>query len=307
MQELLLDFISLIIVFLIGYGLKRIGVLEPKDGSTLLRLIFYIGAPALIITTVPSISLSFDVFWLASLPFIVSGVALASILLLRRNVLSEIPRKTFGTLLAGVMIMNTGLLIPVVEAVYGSEGLGRLMIVDTLNGVATFSLIYAAVLLFGGHAPSRRDVAEKIVAAPPVWALLIALLIGLTNATLPNALNIPLDFIAGLVGPLILLALGLKFSFVVRHKLLTVLGLAVRFLLGGLAGLLLAIATGLSGIDAHIVVLAAMAPIGFNAIVLSEKENLDASYAASLVSIGIIVAAVLLPAVIYGLGIVFPL
>lgn len=307
MQGLILNFLSLIVVFLIGYGLRRIGVLHQKDGNTILRLIFYIGAPALIITTVPTIPLSTDTLWFAVVPLIVSVIMLLSVLLLRRRFLKRIPRKTFGALLAGVMIINTGILIPIIEVFYGVEGLGRLMIVDTMNGVVTFSLIYTAMLLFSGKKPSYRAITEKILAAPAVWALLIALLFSFTNTVLPRVIEIPLEFAAGLVGPLILLALGTKFSLTLRYKLLTAAGLAVRFLMGGLAGLLVVVIAGLSGLDAHIVILAAMAPVGFNAIVFSEKEKFQTDYAASLVSVGIIVAAILIPVVIYSLNLVFPL
>ncbi len=307
MIELITQTISLLIIFFIGYGLKHVGLLKSSDGSGLFRLVFYVGAPALILTTLPTLVLSREVLWLAALPLLIIITTFTLLLVARRQRIVTLPKKTFGTLVTGAVIMNTGFLIPFVDQFYGVQGLAKLMVIDTVNAALTFSLVYFAVIKIAGDTPDWRYSLQKLFAAPPLWALLIALLLNATNAEIPGTLLPIVEFIARLVGPVILLGLGLQFSWKIVRPSITLLGLAARFLLGGIIGLSVVWLAGLDGLAAHIVVLAAMAPIGFNAIVFSDMEKLDTRFASSLVGASIVTAILLLPVLVFLLNGLFPI
>ncbi|MFQ5815437.1 MAG: AEC family transporter, partial [Candidatus Hydrothermarchaeaceae archaeon] len=52
---------------------------------------------------------------------------------------------------------------------------------------------------------------------------------------------------------------------------------------------------GLEGLDRQVVILSSMMPVGVNSMVFSARENLDVEFAASAVSISIIMGLVLVP------------
>ncbi len=307
MIGILTELAPLLVIFFAGYGLKRIGLLTAADGSSLLRLLFYVGLPALIITTLGTVRLSADMIWLAVLPLAIISLTLLVISAFKKPLLHSLGSKTFGALTAGAIIMNTGFLIPFVEQIYGSEGLSRLVLLDTFNGILTFSLVYFVMVRLGNDTPDKKYVLQKIIASPPVWALIIALAINVTDTTMPALLDQSLTFIAGLVGPIILIALGLKFQFRISKPAQLLIGLGLRFVLGGVIGLGLVYLLGLRGFDAHIAMLAAMAPIGFNSITFSEIEKLDSEFAASQVSFSLVLAIVAMPLFLLGLRVLFPL
>lgn len=308
MLSAILQIFPLLIGILVGFGLKRIGFLTSKDGSTLFRLLFYIGIPALILTTVPTLELDSSILWLAGLPAVVIAVTLVVLAVIRKTTkLGQLNYKTFGALLAGVIIMNTGFLIPFVEQLYGEAGLARLVIVDAANGFFTFSLVYVAILFVSKKQASASEITQKILAAPPLWALVISLALIGFDAGLPSAVDGLLGFVAGLVSPIILIALGLKFQFKIAKPMLSALALGIRFLFGGLVGLGFVLLLGIEGLDAHIIILASMAPIGFNSILFSDMEKLDTHFAVSQVSLAIIVSIVLIPLLHVGLLQLFPL
>jgi len=70
--------------------------------------------------------------------------------------------------------------------------------------------------------------------------------------------------------------------------------------LGGLAlGLALSWVFGLEGIVRDIVIICSSAPVGYNTLVLSSLENLDKDFAASLVSISLILGIIYVPLLMF--------
>jgi predicted permease len=94
----------------------------------------------------------------------------------------------------------------------------------------------------------------------------------------------------------------LKFTPVVKKPGLLGLSLVLRFVLGGLIGVMFVKVFGLHGLNTSIAIFASIAPIGFNSITFAELEKLDVEFAASQVSIAILVALIIAPIVIQILG-----
>lgn len=138
--------------------------------------------------------------------------------------------------------------------------------------------------------------------SPPLWALVTAFTLKFAGVEVPQTIDATLTTIAGIVGPVILIALGLKFTPVIKKPGLLVSSLALRFILGGLIGIGFVKLFGLQGLNANIAILASIAPVGFNSITFAELEKLDVDFAASLVSISILAALIIAPVAIQLLG-----
>jgi len=78
----------------------------------------------------------------------------------------------------------------------------------------------------------------------------------------------------------------------------------VRMVLGGALGWGAAIALGMSGLDITATVLASTLPMGTTTLIYAGNEGLDAEFAASLISVTVLIGAVtinLLPIVLSAL------
>jgi len=296
MLDATLKILPLLFLFLAGYGLKKATFLSSDDGSSLLKLIFFIGGPALIFLSVLKVQLDASLLLLCFLAPAITCFTLLITFLLRSSVFKHIPAKTYGALLVGAVIMNTGFLIPFVQNLYGPEGLARLAIIDAFNGILVFSLVYAIAVKIGNDKPQMSFIAKKLLLAPPLWALALALICKAVDATPPKIVMDTLSLIAPLVSPVILLALGLKFTPKVRKPKLLIAPLLLRFALGGVIGLIFVQLLGLEGLNAQIALFTSfLAPVGFNSITFSELEHLDVEFAASQVSVSLLLALVATP------------
>jgi len=296
--DVLVQILPLILIFLFGFGLKQAKLLTTDDGSSLLKVIFYAGLPPLIFLSVLKVSTDVSLIWLCLLPPTVITLTLAATFLLRRSLLTKLDHKTFGALLSGAVIMNTGFLLPFVDKLYGAEGLARLAIIDTFNALITFSVVYAIVVKIGDHKPDHAFVWKKILLSPPLWALVIGLACKASGVVPPPVVIETFGSIAKLVAPVLLIALGLKFTLRVKNPKLLLVPLLLRFVGGAIIGILFVKLLGLEGVNAEIVLLASIAPIGFNSITFAELEKLDVEFAASQVSVGIVIAMITVPFIV---------
>lgn len=295
MAHAILEILPLLFIFLIGSGLKQAKMLTSDDGSTLLKLIFFAGVPALIFVSILNVKVDASLIWLCFLPGVIVAITLLILYALRQSILQKINVKTFGALLVGAVVMNTSFLLPFVEHLYGPEGLARLAIIDSFNALVTFSLVYAVVVRVGNDKPDKKFIMKKLLVAPPTWMLCLGLILKLFAVSPPEVVMDAFGTIAKLVGPAILIALGLKFTLKIKEPKLLLVPLILRFGLGTLIGFAFIKLLHLEGLTAQVALFASMAPIGFNSITFSELENLDVEFAASQVSIALILALIASP------------
>lgn len=299
MLDATLKILPLLLIFLAGYGLKRAKFLSSEDGSSLLKLIFFAGAPALIFISVLKVELDISLFLLGLLAPVIAALTLLAGFVLRRSALQSIPVKTFGAMLVGAAVMNTGFLLPFIQNLYGAEGLARFAVIDAFNALAVFGLVYAVAVRFGNNEPRVSFIAKKLLISPPLWALVLALVLKSLDVTPPQFAMDTLGLVAGLVAPVVLLALGLKLTFKIEKPKLLLIPLFLRFVFGGLIGIAFVKLFGLQGLDAQVAIFASLAPIGFNSITFAELEKLDVEFAASQVSIGLIVGLIATPFIVH--------
>lgn len=284
-----------VIVFFASVVVKRTGVLTAEDGGSLLRVVFYLGNPPLLFLAVVKVDLDAELFRLCLLPPAIIGVSLLAVLVLRWSALRHLDARTFGPFLTGVVVMNLSFLLPFVQQTAGAEGLARLAIIITFNGIVIYSLVYTVVVWVANDTPDLPFMAKKVLLAPPLWGLLAAFAVKLADVNPPSIVIGSFDLAARLVATAVLVALGLKFELRVQWPRLLVLALALRFGLGLAVGVAFVTVMGLRGIDANIAIFASVAPVGFISITFAELERLDVSFAASQVSVGLLVTMVASP------------
>lgn len=299
MIQAISETLPLILVFFTAFTLKKIKFLSSHDGSVLLKVVFYFGAPALIFQSILRVDLDTNTALLSILPPIVVAVGLLATMVIRKVALPKLSSKTFGALLLGAVIMNTGFLIPFVENLYGADGVARLSIIDAFNGILVFTLIYAIAVKIGNDKPDGKFIAKKLLLTPPVWALILAFIVKAFELTPPATISESLALVARMVSPMLLIAVGLKFTPKIKKPALLAVPVLLRMVLGFAVGYLFVKLFGIQGITAEIAILTSMAPIGFNSVTFSELENLDEEFAASQLSVSVFLAILLIPVAVH--------
>ncbi|HPD64008.1 MAG TPA: AEC family transporter [Bacteroidia bacterium] len=293
MAEMLQNILPVYLIFFSGLILRWTHVLSQTDGERMLKFIFYFTLPALVLKTLSGIQLIPALFWL---PFASAVIILLSgILAYYFSRLSGLSASKSGVLLTSSMIMNIGFTIPFVHAVWGEKGLGYLFMFDFSNGIMAYSVVYYIACRHGENAGNSGKIYKKVFTSPPIWALLIALTLNISNIQLPYALLSFLDFSGQMTIPLFLIALSLFFapSFSDFRDLLT--GISLRMGFGFLLGLLMIAILPLDPLAKIILITGASSPVGFNTLTFASLEKLDTRYAANLVSFSILLGMVLVP------------
>ena len=203
----------------------------------------------------------------------------------------------FRSLLAVGCINSVYFAYPVALATFGNEGLAQAILFDLGQTTLTLTGLYALALWHGTAAPSARSSLLRMLAAPPFWALTLALALKAGGFHLPAWLHTILMPVHLATTPLASLVLGLSISFVVLQRTWTLacLGVAVR-MLGGLSlGWLAAWLLNLTGLERAVVILIAGMPSAVTAVIFASETGLDEDLVASIVALSICLGVALLP------------
>ncbi len=279
--------IPVLIMFALGYFSKKLRIFNPKDADRFLQLVLNISLPALTLVSLANLSLDIKLIYLLILPiFIVLLTYLPASYLVRRL---NIPRARKGSFLIGSLIINTGFVSTFIYAFFGKDAFGYYSLFDLGNSFMIYLFAYYQAIKYGKNSSGDLPI-KKMLSLPPIWAIIIGLLINLLPLEL-NALHIDvLNYIASPTMPLIIFALGIYFHPKIANVRLTLAVLSLRMLLGFLVGFGIVKLLSLSEPISIIVLICASAPVGFNTLIFSELEDLDREFAATIVSFSLILS-----------------
>jgi hypothetical protein len=112
MRDFFVKIIPVILIFILGFFLKRMKIFDKKAGDTFLKFVFFVSLPALVFLSVSRLEISKELIYL---PFIAAAVLFLSYFIsLLISAKMNLGRKLRGTFLIGSMIMNTSFTIPFV-------------------------------------------------------------------------------------------------------------------------------------------------------------------------------------------------
>lgn len=198
----------LLIMLLLGWGIRRVGWLTAETTSALSRLIFKLCLPAMLFNNIRSL----DVSRAPGLPFaLYLFFGVLSIFLAARLIVPRFfhdPRKS-GVMVQGIFRTNFALLgVPLMQAVFGDAGnaavtLAMPVIIPLNNVLAVLALSSCG----GGHADFKK-LLRSIVTNPLIIASALGALFLFAGVPLPGIAENVLRQVGGLASPLSLLVLG---------------------------------------------------------------------------------------------------
>jgi len=295
-------FLLSIAIISIGYLIKRLKIIEEKDGNIIAKIIFNITLPAVILKITSTLNFEFSLILLPIIN-ISFGIIMASIgLLLFRNE----PKNIKGLMIMTVIGFNVAhFSFPLIDGIWGEEGMQYIALIDAGNAFTIFVLCYIISSIFSpknqdeGKKVNLKYVAQRLIKSAPLMSYFIALTINFSGIILPNFITDLLDIFARANTALSLLLLGifLNFKFERTEWMAIFKVLIIRYLIGlgvGLSLFFFLPSLHFSHLFRIIVTISLILPIGLAVIPFSVEFEYNQRLVTILVNLSIIISFTLM-------------
>jgi len=283
----------LISLFGAGFVARRLGWLKPPHAGRMLQLVMNVGLPALLVASISRIHLTRELLALPLSAVLISGLTLLLAAWVGRAL--ALPRPAQGAMVICGMSINNSFLFVFVLAAWGGAAFAQLALFDLGNAIMQGTVLYATAAWYGGHGTGLVAILRRMAGFAPLWAVLLALLMNLFGWTLPDPVADALALGGRTILLLVVLALGVLFDVTLLRSARLVYTLVLRMVLGVLLAAVCVWAFGLQGSLQSVVLLGGLAPIGFSAVAIANREKLDRELAASAASLSVLLALAYVP------------
>jgi predicted permease len=206
MPNILLIFVSL----LLGILLQRIPNFPENAYKTFNAYLIYIVLPAIAVLYIPRIAIGTELI----LPVLVAwiGFFMSWGFFGRLGKTKNWDRGTTGCLIITAGLANTSFIgIPIIEALYGAEGLKIAILIDQPGSfvlVSSFAIIVGSI--YSNKKKRKRDITKSILQFPPFMFFMIALGMNLLGIQASGMSEHVLGSFTQTLTPIALLSVGLQ-------------------------------------------------------------------------------------------------
>lgn len=283
--------------FIVGILLRRGNHLPTNAHAALNGFIIHVSLPALTLYSVHRLKFDVSLLAPAAMAWLMFGLGCAFFWWIGR--VMKLSRATTGALMLTGSLANTSFIgVPMIEAYYGSEGVGLGILIDqagTYLVLSTLGILVASIYAEGNR-PTLRGIAKKVFTFAPFLAFLLSL--ALIPFDYPGWLDNLLNRLGGTLVPLALVSVGYQMQLSEVHGRGTQLAVGLGFKLL-LAPLVIAlIYAGLfagRGETVQITIFEAAMPPQIGAAIVAMEHNLDPHLVTLMVGIGIPLSFLTLP------------
>lgn len=201
----------LMIIMMVGLVAQKRNIITDEAGKKLSSLVVNISNPCLIITSVLDGSDMIkrkellEILMIAIVVYIVLMVIAAFI-----PVLLRVPESEYGVYRAMTVFSNIGFMgLPLVSAVYGKEAL---LYAAVFSFPFNFLVYTYGVYVLQGKEGKIQKIQWKMLLNPGIIATVIAILIYLTDFSLPYIVGSSIDMIGNTTSPLSMMIIGASFA-----------------------------------------------------------------------------------------------
>lgn len=298
------SFAILFFIILLGYVSKRTGLVKESDGEGISRVVLNVTLPATILSALSTMTIDYS---LLSIPVI---CAIYNLVMTGVGFIffRKLPRKLKGMLVILIPAFNIGLFAyPLVEAIWGSEGLKYFILLDAGNALAVFGSNFI-IASFYSEENARIDYSsiwKRVMNSLPFLSYFIALGINFMHIQLPPFVLDLARVIAKANMPLSLFMLGLYLSFSFGREHWQRMGqvILLRYLPGIAIGMLLFFLLPMDKMFRITLLLGFILPISMTVIPYSVEFKYDSRFVGTVNNATIIVSFVLVWLVLAGIGV----
>jgi hypothetical protein len=274
----------IILYFLIGYSLKRFGVLKKEEAGVLIRLVFYLMSPAVIITSMSSMKFSETlIYYPISAICIHIFMYFLTLIIANKLKISDKEKVIFR---GSTLIMNMTFVLPFFIVFFGEENVYLLSLFDAGNLLMVTTVVYSIFITNSG---SLLNKIKTVLKSPLIISMIIGVLLNITGIRLPRGVEITIQNIASITGTVIMIALAYftpKFS---KLKL-SVIVILVKMLGVVFIGTILGKVLPIDEMGKMLILLGAMSPVGNNVLSYALITDGDVEMATNVISLSNIVS-----------------
>ncbi len=287
----------------IGYFIKKQKVIAEAEAKVLSKVILYVTFPALIFDTVTSLQISYSLVFLPCVPLVFCLLLLGICYLLFKNKPTEVK----GVLFMAASGFNIGLFAyPIIESIWGKEGLQYVAMFDVGNAFAVLGLSYTMGAIYSPAQKSATKVisltylGKKLISSVPLVSYLIALGINLLNISFPLLLTNVISAVARANMAMVLLLLGIYLNFRLDKTYATYVYklLSIRFGLALFTGIFLYYTLPFPQLYRTIVLIGLVLPVGLTVIPFSDEFGYNSRFAGAIANMSILISFALMWALI---------
>ncbi|KZX11667.1 AEC family transporter [Methanobrevibacter curvatus] len=267
--------ISILIMILAGYILKKIKVLSFKDAYSLNNLVIYLLMPCMIFNSLYHADM--NVFpKLAIMPIIglICG-GLTGLILFVILTIIKFPKVKKWSVLITVILGNTAFLgFPVILGIYGQTALINAIFYDMASLISFLSLSVILMFIFEGK---FKEVIKKVLSFPVLWAVILGICLNVFNLPIGEIANNVIVYFGLATIPLIMLVLGLSLDFnelKENIKISVPISLFKLFVTPAICCVVISL-IGLNGLDYTVAIVEASMPAGMLNLILAIKYKLE--------------------------------
>lgn len=234
---------KLFLMLCIGYGLAHFDLLDPHTKQKLTKILLYVTTPLMMIDAFYDRMLMLEeqsdpaavpvgMLFAYSFGFYLLLIVLSLLLVFAMRTPQQDRRLyLFMTIFGNVGFMG----FPVVESVYGTEGLFYAAILNSVFNIFVYTF---GVVLMGGASGAgglRSLPWKKLLLTPAVICTAVGIIIFVCRIHLPDVLTDTCDTLGGLTSPLAMMVVGANLNGMKLRRMLTDLRMNIYVLLRQIA------------------------------------------------------------------------
>ncbi|MDD5151245.1 MAG: AEC family transporter [Flavobacterium sp.] len=223
------NFILIFGFLLLGIVLQNVKRFPKNIYKTLNWIVIHICLPALALYHIPKIKWSIDLLFPISIAWIGFIVSYLLFTILGRKF--GWSKKLTGCLIITAGLGNTSFLgFPIIEALYGQEGMKTAILVDQPGSFVVLSTLGILVAtLYSKESPNGFHIAKKIIFFPPFITFILACVMNVLNFDFHQYVEFVLQKIGSTMTPLAMLSVGLQLHFDSKSQHWRFLGLGLLY------------------------------------------------------------------------------
>lgn len=287
MLEIILEkLLPIFLFFTIGYILKVMNILKKEEASVLLKLVFYLLSPAVIILSVSGMKLERELLLYPISALCIHAIMIPTGLFLSKLIkLNDDERKVFR---GATLIMNMTFILPFFIVFFGEKNLYLLSLFDAGNLVIVTTVVYS--IFVSSKEDTAMDKVKKLLKSPLIIALIIGFVLNITGLKLPKGIEITMQEIAEMTGTLIMIALGAYFTPKFKKLKLSLIIVAIKVIGILIATFIIGKFLPIDEMGRKIMLLGVFSPVGNNILTFVFVTDGDMELAINVVSLSIILS-----------------
>lgn len=294
--------VVLFVLLFIGYIAKKKDILDDHTAGKMTSFVVNIAIPCLIISTMIKSSSATGAS--VSSILMISILYYASMFILAVTIprLLNVEEGSKGVYSFMLMFSNIGFMgIPVVNAIWGSDGVFTAIIFNLLYNTLVFTI---GVRFISGDKGGKLNIGSFINL--PIMSNFVGLFIYFTSIQIPDVVTLSLNTVGSMTTPLALVIIGVSlakvnFMNILTNKMLFFYSGFKQLLIPLMVYLILSLFNFTGVMIGTIVVLTGM-PIGATTVILAKEHGSDEKLAAEGVFISTLLSIFTIPFVAYGLS-----